>query len=288
MTQPLEIIETFKVRQSARTFNGKNFPQNKMQKVQEIINEVNQLETPFKLNHVEIAVTKPGLGKMGFISNETGWIVEKIKKNSESKESPTKEEIIDASFRMQIAVMKMTQNHITTVWIGGTYNRGKAAKRYNNEYHVPIGVAFGDKEAPHFMAKVVKLFKNSRERLPFEKLFYDSKRNQVVDETLLNSYNSKTKDFIESLRSGPSSMNGQPWRFALFFNDDDGEQEMITHVNLYNAASDDFSSFFSMGIALGNVYFMKEVLNNQFEVSVKNPTPSPTPVGGDYVCTITI
>ncbi|OHT11752.1 hypothetical protein TRFO_18736 [Tritrichomonas foetus] len=258
-----------------------------MQIVREIIDEVNEIETPFKSANVEIALTEPGLAKMGFISNEAGWIVEKIKKNPESKDL-TKEEIIDASFKMQIAVMKMTQNHITTVWIGGTYNRTEAAKRYNDEYHVPIGVAFGEKEKPHFMAKMVKLFKDSRKRLPLKQLFYDSKRNQVIGDKELNQYNQKIQNFIESLRSGPSAMNGQPWRFALYFDDLDYKNEKITHVNLYNAAPDDFVSFFAMGIALGNIYFMKEFMNNHYEVIVKNPTPSPTPVGGDYICTIVL
>ncbi|OHT00794.1 hypothetical protein TRFO_07774 [Tritrichomonas foetus] len=81
-------------------------------------------------------------------------------------------------------------------------------------------------------------------------------------------------------------MNGQPWRFALYFDGSDYKDDKITHVNLYNDTQDDFVSFFAMGIALGNIYFMKEFMNKYFKVYVKTPTPSPSPVGGYYICTI--
>lgn len=294
--EPIGLIEAFKARHSVRTFQKKPFPQQKKQMIAQIITEANSLDTPFE-SHVEISITGPGLGRMGAVSNEAGFIVQKIPLNQEEdeeekgktetpKEDPKialRKAIIDVSFKLQVAVMKMTQHHISTVWMAGTYNEGQAEERFPG-FKVTAVVAFGEEDTPHFMARVIKFFGNSEKRFPFQQLFYDGDNKREITENDFSdnkpegtpSYPSYMKDFLVSLQSGPSAMNQQGWRFVLAGN---GKE-----VHLFDAKGN-ASSCYGSGIALANLHLLGEIRGGECTIEVRKPSPEVSPLGGTYIAT---
>lgn len=285
--EPIGLLDAFKARHSSRTYLEKDFPQQKKQNVAQIVTEANSIDTPFNSEGVEISSTTPGLGRIGVISGEAGWLVEKIPLNRKSEnegEKPTEDPnvayrkaVIDVSFKMQIAVMKLAQHHIQTVWIAGTYNEGEAERRFEG-FKIPAVVAFGEESAsPHLLARVMKFFSPAPSRLPFEQVFYDVDRKKPITEADLDSseYPSYFKDFVSSLRSGPSALNRQSWRFAI-----SGKE-----VHLFDAYENTYSAF-DIGIALGNLFLLKEIRGETCNFEVRNPAPESTPIGGTYVCTV--
>lgn len=292
--EPTGLIEAFKARHSVRTFQKKPFPQQKKQMIAQIVTEANSVDTPFE-SHVEISMTGPGLGRMGAVSNEAGFLVQKIPLDEEQEEKPQAETpkedpkivfrkaIIDVSFKLQIAVMKMTQHHISTVWIGGTYNEGEAEERFPG-FKVTAVVAYGEEDTPHFMAKVMKFFGNSDKRLPFQQLFYDSDNKRQITENDFNenkpegtpNYPSYMKDFLVSLQSGPSALNQQGWRFVLA---GDGKE-----VHLFDAKGNSYSCYGS-GIALANLHLLGEIRGGECTIEVRKPAPEASPLGGTYIAT---
>lgn len=289
---PLNLIEAFKARHSTRTYQGQNLTQQQKDIITQSVTESNALETPFHSQGVEVSSTEPGLGRMGFISNEAGWIVEKIPirqndNNEQSKEDSKaleRKQIIDVSFIAQHVVMKLAQNHINTVWIAGTYNEGEAEKRFQG-FKVPAAVAFGiEQTTPHFMGRIIKFFGSSAgKRLPFEELFYDNDNKRAISEKDFESptpenvpsYPSYLKDFVTCLRSGPSAVNQQPWRFVL-----SGKE-----VHLFDVKFNNYSSY-DIGIALANLHLLAEIRGGSCTIEVRDPAPETSPLNGTYVATV--
>lgn len=287
---PIGLIEAFKERHSVRTYQGQNLTQQQKDLISQIITESNQLETPFHSPGVEVSSTEPGLGRMGFISNEAGWIVEKLpiaKDQENTKEDPKvaeRKQIIDVSYITQHVVMRLAENHINTVWIAGTYNEGEAEKRFQG-FKVPAAVAFGiEQTTPHFMGRIIKFFGASQgKRLPFEELFYDNDNKRAITEKDFESpapentpsYPSFLKDFVSSLRLGPSAVNQQPWRFVL-----SGKE-----VHLFDVKNNNYSSY-DIGIALANLHLLAEIRGGSCNIEVRDPAPEASPLNGTYVATV--
>ena len=291
---PLSLVEAFKARHSVRTYQGENLSREQKDLVSQSISEANSLETPFHSAGVEVSSTEPGLGRMGFISGEAGWIVEKLpiaqeqQNNGENqqKEDPKvleRKQIIDVSFIAQHVVMKLAQNHINTVWIAGTYNEGEAEKRFQG-FKVPAAVAFGiEKTTPHFMGRIIKFFGASPgQRIPFEQLFYDNDNKRAITEKDFESptpenvpsYPSYLQNFLASLRLGPSAVNQQPWRFVL-----SGKE-----VHLFDIKNNNYSSY-DIGIALANLHLLAEIRGGSCTFEIRNPAPEASPLNGTYVAT---
>lgn len=131
----LDIVSVFKARHSVRTFLP-DFPSDKMNLVHHVVEDVNRMKVPFN-SKVEIQVHGPGLGKMGAISHEAGWLLLKYDRNT--SEDKVDQAIIDACYLMQHIVMRLTQNAIATVWIVGTFSR-KHAEQATPGFAVPGAV----------------------------------------------------------------------------------------------------------------------------------------------------
>ncbi|EAY08285.1 hypothetical protein TVAG_401390 [Trichomonas vaginalis G3] len=136
---PMEIVETFKRRRSERNFDG-SMTEEERAIVENIVKECNELPSICGTN-ASIAITEPGIGRFGFVKAESGWIVLKY-----PLEITDKEEIIkytlDATFKASIAVLRIVQNHLGTVWIAGTYQEALVESRFPG-FKIPCTVAFG-------------------------------------------------------------------------------------------------------------------------------------------------
>lgn len=200
------IIEIFKKRRSVRTYKNQDLSQEQKEIIQKIINDANSLQTPFNSQGVEVSTTDPGLSRFGVISNESGWIAEKIPIiNNRENEGLTREKIIDASFIAHYVLMQLIPYDINTIWIAGSFNEGEAEKRFKG-YKVPAVIAYGIEETkPHFMAKMIKTFGLKSTRIPFEQLFYDDDNKKTISENDFdpsnqNNYKPYLKDFLLSLQ----------------------------------------------------------------------------------------
>lgn len=265
---PLDLITAFKARHAVRSFTP-NFPVEKMNLVQQIVDETNKIPVLFG-SKVEIQIHGPGLGSMGNISNEAGWLL--LKYDKETPEDKISHAITDACYLMQNIVMKMTQHRIASVWIAGFYNQ-KLAEQSTPGFVVPGAVAFGEEaDKKHFMGSILSFLGSTiGKRLPLEQLFYSRDLNQPVTED-----NAGDKIIIcKALQSGPSALNKQTWRFVF-----EGDE-----IHLFDSKTSSTSSY-DVGIAAANMEMLMK-LDGSAHLIVKDPAPEPSPLGGEYVCTCT-
>ena len=265
-SEELSLVEAFKARHSVRTFGGNTFPEEKMAIVRETVEQVNSVATPFG-TETRVAVHEPGLGRMGFISHESGWLLCEIK--ADTPADKMRHAYIDVAYRTQLAVMKLTQHKIATVWVAGTYNKSKAEKSCPG-WTVPAGIAFGEERSPHFVAKVVKWFGTGQSRKPLEELIYDVKAGKVVTEDTAGD----NLEIYKCLQSGPSARNQQGWRFVV-----DGPD-----VHLFDVPDSSMSAL-DNGIAIANMHLLGE-MKGHGALSVRSPAPQASPFGGKYICTV--
>lgn len=292
--KPLELLEAFKKRHSARTFQGQNLTQRQLDFISECIVEANHLDTPFYSSGVELDITGPGLARFFMVSNEAGHIVLKIPINNYQKrpEENQKQQLltleqkqkIDIAYKGQHLAMKLTQNHIDSVWLAGTYDEKEAERRFPG-FKVPCSIAYGiESDTPHFALKMVKMMgvaPKPGQRLPFEQLFYDGEKKKAITEAdicsteKVENYPPFFADFVTSLRSGPSAGDRQPWRFVLCGNE----------VHLFDARMSSFSPL-DMGVALANLHLLAEIRGGSCNIEVRSPAPDASPLEGTYVATV--
>lgn len=87
-------------------------------------------------------------------------------------------------------------------------------------------------------------------KFPFEQLFYDADKKISI---LLNKEKCQVispylKDFLESVRLGPSVLNEQSWKFVLT-----GKE-----VHVFDIKFNSYSQF-DIGISLANLDLLKEI-----------------------------
>ena len=266
--ETLTRIDAIKARKSCRTYAGK-LDAAKQELVARIVNECNQLPAPFGTD-ASIGLHEPGLGAFGFISQEAGWIILKIPKDKE-KAPEYKKYIFDASFKAHNAVLRLVQNRIATVWVGGTFNE-KKAEASNPGFKIPCVVAYGlPAESKPFISKALSWIGVGNERIAFEKMYYDAKNKDYIK---AENVDSKIAEFLGCIRLYPSANNEQPAR--LIVNED-------RIFSVYEGFSG-MCTAFDMGIFVATAYFYTNG-NIQIDVSEQITT---FPSGGKYICKLTV
>ena len=262
MAQPeLSLLDAFKQRHSVRSFNTNEFKPEDEEFIQKTIEEANALDVPFHTVST-VGLHPAGLGRIGVISGENGWLLPKIPKDTAQEN--LRKAIIDVSFRLHYCVMQLTKHHISTVWIAGTYSRS-TAESDNPGFLCPAGIPYGIEGGTRFLERAMKWFSGSKDRYPLEKIF--------------NTVPSGKEEFCEALRSGPSAINKQPWRFV--FSEDN------TEIHLFDSSNNDYSQF-DMGIALMNIYLLVKNSGHEPQFTVKDPPPQPFSSGDVYVISCTL
>jgi hypothetical protein len=263
------VVEAFQVRTSVRTFRP-SFSEEDKQFISQTIEEVNSVPSPFNVD-VKIVNHPPGLGRMGVIHNDAGWLIAAIKTNS----NPSNDDYIESGFRLMLAVIKLTQRGIGTVFIAGTFSPSQAEQSVPG-CKVGLGVAYGIKaESEGIVSKIFSFFSNSRSRLEYEQLFYDGISKKPFAE---NSLGEKST-LIQCLRLAPSARNSQQWRFVI--ND--------KAVHLFNTATSN-DSLMDIGIAAASSYLLPSLNGEKvkiFKSDDEEIKKSPS-IGGSYVCSIIV
>ncbi|EAX93690.1 hypothetical protein TVAG_473580 [Trichomonas vaginalis G3] len=261
------LIEAFKTRQSIRTYTG-SVTSDVHEKIAQIVQEANKVKGPFG-TFASIDITGAGVGRIGFISNEAGWIVLKIP--LEKNGAPDYVNFcIDAAFKANIAVMKLTQIGIGTCWVGGTYSQKECERRFPG-FKIPCVVSFGfDHERRSMMDKLINLVKSSG-RYDFSVIYF----NEITQAPLQNADNNKLNEILECVRWSPSAVNRQSWRMNV--NIPERKFKVFDYYNLSNSYS-----MFDIGIFISGIYLLTEG-KCRFDVS---PSDEKFHTGGKYVCTI--
>ena len=264
--QELSIIETFKTRKSIRNYDP-NWPQEKQEIVETIIREVNEIPGPFGTN-ASIGIHPKGLGTLGFVSGEAGWILLKIPKEVESTPEYSNY-LMDAAFKGENAVLRLTQKGISTVWIGGTFSESKA-EQDTPGFKIPCVVAFGmNAGTKRFFDKAMGWFGVGQNRLDFPELFFDDEKKQPFTKESLGKY----ENILSSFRLTPSARNLQPARLLVNGNT----------FTLFDSSPSSYTPF-DMGIMLGNAYFYSggKITYNTKEIDKVYPK------GGKYIASFTV
>jgi hypothetical protein len=117
-------------------------------------------------------------------------------------------------------------------------------------------------------------FSTSKKRRRFAEMFFDGVNGRPFTEEEAGD----NLELLKVVQSGPSAMNGQPWRLLLFNN--------VIHV--YNVGSMAMT-YFDIGIALAGIalYAQETGKTVAYEVLTEPPT-APAALGGVYVVTLTL
>jgi hypothetical protein len=233
--QRLSLLDAFKWRHSVRSFGGGQLSPQLLDVLKNAVEKGNTYPTPFSTRS-ELRLAPPGTSSFGSVKNETGWIFPTIP--SDTPKNLLHPSMIDAAVRGQIAVMDLSRHQIGTIWLGG-YGRGSADKLVGSG-HTVAGIPYGIGETanPSLVARLAKFLSQSQTRKPFEQLFWDVESGKPYTEESAKDL----RAFLQAVRSGPSGINRQPWRFAV--------AGSLIHV--YKVTKDAMSAL-DIGIAIGNI-----------------------------------
>lgn len=204
----MNIIEAMKERRSVRTFNGE--PISDAQKTA-LLKAINDSSTPFG-GQLTIRLKSFNLkegyrpGTYGTIKGASDFFLLGFGQDDDSA--------LSAGFRFEQIVLRAWQLGLGSCWIAATFkgsdfDRGESWHDGESLRVVcPVGVA----ATPGFREKLTRLTFGSKNRKPFDSLFFYSEFNNKLSQT------NRFAEPLEMMRLAPSSVNSQPWR-ALVMGD---------------------------------------------------------------------
>jgi hypothetical protein len=265
--QRLSLLDAFKWRHSVRSFAGGALTPELTDVLKNAIEKANTFPTPFSTRS-ELRLAAPGTSSYGSVKNETGWIFPTIPLDTPKNLIPASQ--IDAAVRGQIAVMDLSRHQIGTIWLAG-YGKRSADKLFKDVQTV-AGIPYGIGETANLslFAKLAKMLSRPQTRQPFQTLFWDVEKKAPYTEESARDL----LPFLQAVRSGPSAINRQPWRFAV-----EG-----ANIHVYKTKKDAMSHV-DIGIAIGNIEVLAVENRHPPGFSVVSPAP-PAYLGGTYVCTV--
>lgn len=204
------MIETINKRRSVRTFQKKSLTKKDQQSIKDILESVMEKKGPFG-NRVKLAFYESSyandevpvkIGTYGFVKNAPAFIAGCVKN--------THEGIIDFGYLFEEVILKLTALGLGTVWLGGTFNREVFDYLLEEGDIVPAITPVGYiAENKSIREKIIMSAAQSKQRQPFESLFFENDLN-----TPLNKDHAFSK-YLELVRVGPSASNKQPWRVVV-------------------------------------------------------------------------
>lgn len=198
----MDIIEAIKERRSVRSFNGEGITDSQRE---ELLTAIENSYSPFggKLTiRMKQFDLKEGYkpSTYGMIKGAVDFFLLGMGADDESA--------LTAGFRFEQVILKAWQMGLGTCWIAATFKgsdfeRGEAWPEGESLKIVsPVGVS----GKPSLMEKMTRLMAGSKNRKPFDELFFYQSFNQSVPS------DNKFYEALEMLRLAPSSTNSQPWR----------------------------------------------------------------------------
>lgn len=236
------MIEAIKKRTSIRSYEKKPLSDNDKSKVKEILNAVEKKKGPFdnqvKFFFVDNKIKDGGkIGTYGFVKNPPAFIGGVVKN--------TKESMIDFGFLFEEVILKLTENDLGTVWLGGTYSRDDFDIETNEDEIIAAVSPVGYSANKSIREKIIRGFAKADKRKPFDELFFLGKELSSINES--HQY----YKYLKAVQVGPSASNKQPWRIVLI---DDTFHLYLNRTKGYGDKLKMDIQAIDMGIALSHLY----------------------------------
>ncbi|MDF1516090.1 MAG: nitroreductase family protein [Anaerolineae bacterium] len=139
----------------------------------------------------------------GFIKNPTGFILGATTYTAHSLE--------DFGYLMEYAVLYATSLDLGTVWLGGTFNKGRFADRLHlsHKEQLPAVIATGlVADKPRLIDTVIRKQVGARVRKSWNELFFENEFTCPLMRESAGEY----IDALNAVQKAPSASNKQPWR----------------------------------------------------------------------------
>ena len=201
----MNIIEAMKERRSVRNFDGSGITEEQRRELSKAIEEAYD---PFGGN-VTIRLKKFDLkggykpSTYGMINGAEDFFLLGIGEDEASA--------LSAGFKFEQVVLKAWEMGLGTCWIAATFKGSDFEKgeTWPDGEELKITSPVGTPKKPSMMEKLTRATLGSKNRKPFNDLFFYQDFKQPVPED--NSF----YDALQMLRLAPSSTNSQPWRALI-------------------------------------------------------------------------
>lgn len=254
------MLNLIKERKSVRTYKDKALTAKDLKIVGDILKKYNQKEGFFgykvKLQLFDKPYIDSGektqIGTYGFIKNAKCFIAGCVDNSFYG--------MVDYGFVFENMILDLTKNQLSTVWLGGTFNR-KIFDFMQKDHEIvptitPVGYEDSDQSEKE---QAVREQVHADHREPFETLFFDAS----FEKPLLESH--KLASLLELVRLAPSADNKQPWRVLVKKN----KVHFYVHrEQVYKQQLEFDVQAIDMGIALS--HFVKGLEENKMKYTVTN------------------
>ncbi len=235
-----------RIRTSRRTYRPEPLSEEILETIRQQLVEIQEGPLGSKMEFSlislhDISTQKLKLGTYGFIQGARYFIAGQI--------IPSKEAFLDYGFSLEKLILSLTRMGLGTCWLGGTFDRSEFAKAIHlKEGQVipaitPVGYATASRGLGD---RLIRLGAGSKNRLPWEKVFFDQKSGAPLE----SGGNDPWHSILESVRIGPSASNNQPWRivadgnlFRFYISRKPGYQKAFSMVDM---------QMLDMGIAMAH------------------------------------
>lgn len=198
----MNVLDAMKERRSVRTFDGEGLG---VEQVAELEKAIAESGSPFGGN-MSVKLKKFNL-KEGYKPSTYGMI-----KGAEDffllGIGADEASALTAGYRFEQVVLRAWQMGLGTCWIAATFKGSDFEKGvvWPAGEELKVICPVGKSEKPSIKEKLTRLTLGSKNRKPFNELFfYDNFKTAVPDDN-------QFREALEMVRVAPSSTNSQPWR----------------------------------------------------------------------------
>ncbi len=254
------MLNVIKERKSVRTYQKKGLSEKDLKAVQAVVKNLNgnkgffghQVKLQFFEKPFIDQEEKIKIGTYGYITNPPSFIAGCV--------DNTFYGMVDYGYIFEQMILSLTEQKLSTVWIGGTFERKMFDFMQKDHEIVPTITPVGYEEHDKSSKEVdVREHVHADHREPFESLFFDNELDKPLSES---HFLAKALEYV---RLAPSADNKQPWRVLV--------KNKNVHFYLHRSeAYQDNLTFdvqaIDMGIALS--HFIKGLEEQKMTYSVTN------------------
>ena len=206
------VIDLIKIRKSIRSYESVDLKQEDKKKIIDFIKKDHNtvFGCNLRFDFIDASDLDPSdlknLGTYGMITGAKYFIAGTDKSNSKKDHC-----LVDFGYVFEKIILFITDLGFGTCWLGGTFNKkGFSEKIMLKQDEVIAAVSpFGIiSKKRHLKSSVIRALAGSKNRKPWDKLFFNNNFLNPLDESDSGSY----KVPLEMVRLGPSASNLQPWR----------------------------------------------------------------------------
>jgi len=252
------ITDIIKDRHSVRTYKDVELSKDIIEKIETHLKEINNSEGIFggkiRVNLIEKDDNdkETKLGTYGVIKGANYYLTAAYDKREMG--------LYDLGYLFEQVVLYCTSLNLGTVWLGGTFNKGKFAKaidlKSNETLPIvsPVGI---EAEKKTFIAKVFGT--NTNKRKAFNEIFFKNNFDMPLTYEEAGDFG----EVLENVRLAPSAVNKQPWRIV----------KENDNFHIYNEGKIEMSKI-DMGIALCHFHLSAKEKGLKGEFKVLNEKDS--------------